>query len=454
MASGSVPKGFLWIMLTNLVISVNYSMLMVTGADYVKLLGQSNIFYGFVVAAFPIGRIFVLMPMGYWSDKGTFRLPFAICNTLAIVGGFMYGLASYAESPNLALAGRFVGGAGATQPVGAWAARAYPPEQRAKMESMQKSMNLMGVIVGPSLNAIVSELNAEIGPFYLNAQTAAGYFPAILSAIMLLGCFFYVEEPPANEASVGDEDAHNPWRVLISSGAWVCLFLAFQTNLQLAAFDTVLAELNEEVLGWDVVANSACFGIIALLCFTGAVGSIIMLGRGSRCTVIIALGLALNMCVSVPGMWAVRNAPEHVPSMTLFLVMGGLQCIAILFYTGPTGGLYQQACGKSQGLLGGVYLMFFAAGRPCGSMLGGVLLNGDPMALVITVPASIVVCSALHFAVWKRLQRTDDLALHALKASAAASGAVASGASNASFLSDGGLSTHRYSFSGAEQVGS
>lgn len=442
-----VPKGIIWIMLTNLVISVNYSMLMVTGADYVtKHLGQSLIFYGAVVAAFPIGRILVLMPMGYWSDKGTFRMPFAICNILAILGGVMYGLASFAGSANLALAGRIVGGAGATQPVGAWAARAYPPAHRAKVESMQKAMNLMGVIVGPALNCIVADLNVEIGPFYLNTQTAAGYFPAVLSVIMFLGCLFGVEEPPAMEASTEIEATQNPLKVLFTSGAWVCLILAFQTNLQLAAFDTVLAELNQDQLGWGVDASSACFGVIALLCLTGAVASIVMLGRGFRCTVIIAIGLVLNMCVSVPGMWAVRSAPGQA-SMTLFLVMGGFQCVAILFYTGPTGGLYQQACGKQQGLLGGVYLMFFAAGRPCGSMLGGVLLNGSPMALVITVPVSIIMCSALHFAMWKRLQRTDDLALDALKAS------IHSSSVNASLLSEGGLSKDRYSFHGAEQVG-
>merc|ERR1712166_491567 len=174
----------------------------------------------------------------------------------------------------------------------------------------------------------------QIGPFYLNTQTAAGYFPAILSFVMLLGCFFFVEEPPANDVSPGDEDEQNPWKVLMSSGAWVCLLLAFQTNLQLAAFDTVLSELNEELLDWEVVANSGCFGIIALLCFIGAAASIIMLSRGYRCNTIIALGLLFNMCVSVPGMWAVRSAPSSA-NMTLFLVMGGLQCIAILFYTGP-----------------------------------------------------------------------------------------------------------------------
>merc|ERR1712100_349903 len=116
--------------------------------------------------------------------------------------------------------------------------------------------------------------------------------------------------------------------------------------------------------------------------------------------------------------------------MALFLIMGGFQCIFILYYTGPTGGLYQQACGKQQGLLGGVYLMFFAAGRPCGSMLGGVLLNGSPMALVISVPVSIAACLALQVAVWKQLQRTDDLALGALKANMKVSD------ENTSFLSD------------------
>merc|ERR1712000_402326 len=108
---------------------------------------------------------------------------------------------------------------------------------------MQKSMNLLGVIVGPALNAFVSGLDVEIGPFYLNARTAAGYCPALLSIILLVGCFFYIEEPPAIEQTSQGE-SRNPFKGLLTSGAWVCLLLAFQTNLQLAAIDTVLADLN------------------------------------------------------------------------------------------------------------------------------------------------------------------------------------------------------------------
>merc|ERR1719329_1443654 len=128
------------------------------------------------------------------------------------------------------------------------------------------------------------------------------------------------------------------------------------------------------------------------------------------------MGLIFNFIVSIPGMWAVANYdPDdpHAskPRMPLFLIMGAAQCIAIMFYTGPTGGLYQQACGKRQGLLGGLYLMFFAGGRPCGAMLGSTLLQGNTTAMVVLTPVPILLCLFLHLSVYRRLNETDEKAL-------------------------------------------
>lgn len=411
------PKGLAWILLTNLVISVNYSMLMVTGSAYVETLHRSPFFYSLIIAAFPIGRLVLLMPMGLWCDKGQFKYPFAVCNLVSIIGGIMYGLASVAKSPMLALIGRVVGGFGATQPVSAWAARGYPPEKRTKVESMQKSMNLFGVIVGPMFNAIVANINVRIGPedspvFILNDQTAAGYLPALLSLILLIGSWLYIEEPPPMEPTPPGETEANPWKVLFSSGAWICLLLAFQTNLQLAAIDTVLAPLDTKFFGWGTVLNSCVFGGIAFLCLFGAAAAIILLNKGLRCTTLIVIGLVFNILVCVPGMWAVRDAPGDSTNMWLFLIMGGFQLVAIMFYTGPTGGVFQQACGKKQGLLGGLYLMFYSGGRPVGSIVGGTLLNGKPLLLVFLIPSSIVSCLVLLMLVYKRLDDTDKKALN------------------------------------------
>merc|ERR1719329_1897378 len=161
------------------------------------------------------------------------------------------------------------------------------------------------------------------------------------------------------------------------------------------------------------------------------------------------MGLIFNFIVSVPGMWAVANYdPDDphagMPRMPIFLIMGALQCISIMFYTGPTGGLYQQACGKKQGLLGGLYLMFFAAGRPCGSMLGATLLNGTPEYLVISTPVSIIACGILHLMAYKNLNAVDQKALDAAKDE---EDDISNLGSMIRTLS------HRGSFSGAEQVG-
>lgn len=282
---------------------------------------------------------------------------------------------------------------------------------------MQKSMNLFGVIVGPMFNAIVANIHVRIGPedspgFILNAQTAAGYLPALLSLILLIGSWLYIEEPPPMQPTPPGETEDNPWKVLFSSGAWVCLLLAFQTNLQLAAIDTLLAPLDTQFFGWGTTLNSLVFGCIAFLCLFGAAAAIILLNKGLRCTTIIVIGLVFNILVCVPGMWAVRDGRGDSTNMWLFLIMGGFQLVAIMFYTGPTGGVFQQACGKKQGLLGGLYLMFYSGGRPVGSIVAGTLLNGKPTLLVFLIPSSIVSCLVLLMLVYKRLDNTDKKALN------------------------------------------
>jgi len=116
-------------MLANLVIAVDYSLIMPTGSDYItKDLGADGVFYGVTIAAFPVGRMCLLLLMGHWSDKQGFRGPFGTTFLFGIAGGLIYGLASGAQSKYLALLGRFFGGLGATGPYSAWAACVFPPD--------------------------------------------------------------------------------------------------------------------------------------------------------------------------------------------------------------------------------------------------------------------------------------------------------------------------------------
>jgi MFS family permease len=410
------PRGLGWILFGNLIIAVDYSMIMPTGWEYIENMGGSEFFYGLVVAAFPIGRVLCLLQVGAWSDRVGFRVPFACCFVLGLVGSVIYGLASSFGHCWIALLGRFVAGCGASQPLGAWAARAYPPEKRAQVQSMASGANLFGVVFGPAMNVAVASLNVKWGPVEVNPQTCAGYIPALLNLVCLIGFLVKVQEPPAEDAAqVTWARQWEQSKYMFSTGAWVLLLVALQANFQMACIDTVLAELTAKFLHWNLYENSAMFAIVAVIAFVGAVVAIVTTAGGKCPLRLIMAGLILNVILATSLMMTMRQAPDSVV-MPAFLTLVGINTFSILLYNGPISGLYQQACGSAQGLLGGVFAMSFALGRPIGSILGGDLLDGHPLPTLVAMPTMVLVSFLLLSLVQRRLQRAHETAVAAQKA--------------------------------------
>jgi len=405
-----IPRGLAWILFANLAIAIDYSMIMPTGWQYIDDMDGSKLFYGATTAAFPIGRIVFLLPFGAWSDRHNFAGPFAAASIIGMMGGLVYGMASVLGSRWFAMLGRFLGGCGATLPLSAWAARSYPPEKRVQIESLQKAAQLIGVSLGPAVNAVFYKLDWRPGPFRLNALTMAGYFPAIMSFVLLLGFRFGVEEPPRQERPVVPPRRSEPLRRLTTTGAWCCIFNAFHTNVQVSAVDTILAPLNVQHLHWSLLGNSVLFAVLAVISFIGAVIGILANKRGIKPMNIILFGLTLNVLSVSWVCWLLRNAPEQV-NMHVLLVVSTLTIWAIMLYTGSNGGVYQQTCGDSQGLLGAIYTIAFAGGRPLGAMLGGGLLEGNTAAFCSVLPTCAAVALLLQFQFRGRLQRAEDDAL-------------------------------------------
>jgi len=406
-----VPRGLAWILFANLAIAIDYSMIMPTGWEYIDSMpGGSKFFYGAVTAAFPIGRIVFMMPFGAWSDRRNFAGPFAVANAIGLMGGLVYGMASVLGSRWYAMLGRFLGGCGATLPLSAWAARSYPPEKRVRIESLQKAAQLIGVAVGPAVNAVFYKLDWNPGPFQLNKLTVAGYFPALMSLVMLLGFWFGVEEPLQQERPAVPSRRSEPVRRLTTTGAWCCIFNAFHTNVQISGIDTIMAPLNNQKLGWTLLENSALFAVLAVISFFGAVIGILADKRGVKAMNIIFFGLTLNVLSVSLACMLLWHAPDQV-NMHSVLVVGSFTIWAILLYTGANGGVYQQVCGDSQGLLGAIYTIAFAGGRPLGAMLGGGLLEGKTTAFCAVLPTCAAAALLLQFQLRGRLQRAEEDAL-------------------------------------------
>jgi len=422
------PRGLAWILFANLAIAIDYSMIMPTGWQYVDSLGGSKLFYGATIAAFPIGRIVFMMPIGAWSDKRGFFAPFRTANAIGLLGGLVYGLASALGSKWFAMLGRFLGGCGATLPLSAWAARSFPPEKRVQIESLQKAAQLVGVALGPALNALFFKLDLQLGFLQLNPLTCAGYFPAFMSLLMLVGFMLGVDEPPAAEAPLVSGGRQEPLRRLSTSGAWCLVFNAFHANVQLAAIDTILAPLAAQHLGWNLLQNSALFAVLAGVSFVGAVVGIIANKRGVKALLIVKLGLLLNIVSSTLVSASLWRAPAIV-DMTFVMSAAIFGTWAMLLYTGANGGLYQQALGNSQGFLGALYTMAFAGGRPVGAFLGGSLLDKNPLPSCLCLPALVTAALVLQFIFARRLQSAEDAAIAAHEQGRSASLASDAGAS-------------------------
>eukprot|EP00929_Paragymnodinium_shiwhaense_P108266 TRINITY_DN74598_c0_g1_i1.p1 TRINITY_DN74598_c0_g1~~TRINITY_DN74598_c0_g1_i1.p1 ORF type:complete len:449 (-),score=54.63 TRINITY_DN74598_c0_g1_i1:40-1386(-) len=407
------PRGLLWILAANVAVAVDYSLAMPTCWKYVESLGGSEDIYGLTIAAFPIGRICLLLLIGFWSDNHGFRSPFRLCFILSIVGGTVYGLASASGLLHMALAGRLIAGTGATAPLSAWAARSYAPAKRVRIESMQKTAQLLGVMLGPALNITFVDLDLELGFLRFTPETMAGYAPALINVILLWGFEFCVSDPTKD---------HSPWSAavptsfrvgrlydqVVDSGAWVCMVLAFGCNLQVAAIDTIATPLVEQHLGWTLTGASLMFGALAGVSFVGAVLGILANKRGIGPMRIIFSSCVLNLFGCIFVAWSLWQAPSLV-NMSILMPSAALVCMATLLYSGPCGGVFQLACGNAQGLLGGLYMMAFAGGRPVGAILAGRLLGGQPTALCMTLVALNVVVLLLQAANWSRLKQTERL---------------------------------------------
>eukprot|EP00927_Polykrikos_kofoidii_P000892 TRINITY_DN10335_c0_g2_i1.p1 TRINITY_DN10335_c0_g2~~TRINITY_DN10335_c0_g2_i1.p1 ORF type:complete len:425 (+),score=44.71 TRINITY_DN10335_c0_g2_i1:96-1370(+) len=398
-----MAKGLPLVLVANLAFSVDYSMIMPTGWQYVQELGGSHMFYGALIAAFPTGRMSLLLLVGYWSDKRGFRVPFFVVFLLSIMGGCLYGSAYALGSKWYAMLGRFLSGCGASHPLSAWAARSYTAEKRIHLEQLQRSAQLFGSIAGPTVNLFIAGLDAHTGFFILNSRTWAGYLPALISFLLMIGFLFFVSEPSDSDIQLqAHEDSilsnTSPIVRLWRSGAWVFLLIAFGTNFQIAAIDTVLAPLLSKYLGFGLTQNCIVFAGLGMVAFLSSVACLLALQCGVTAPRIITVGACTNVLGAIGCSVSMWQAPDTV-NIPLFLAAASLSIFCILGYAGPAGGMYQQVGGNRQGLFNGVYTMAFAFGRPLGSILGSELLGGGPF-LFCTVPVALSTIAIVAFR-WK-----------------------------------------------------
>uniref|UniRef100_A0A7S3B3U9 Major facilitator superfamily (MFS) profile domain-containing protein n=1 Tax=Haptolina ericina TaxID=156174 RepID=A0A7S3B3U9_9EUKA len=185
------------IMATTLSISIEYSLLMPTVWQYLRmeLHATSKLWLGATVSAFSLTRTLFFTAVGIWADMRGFREPYIVCSAVGVLGGVCYGLAGKIGGGNLCLViiGRLLAGAGAARSTLAstYIARTVVPSGRTSWLGIVTGVQLLGNLLGPALNAgfiLLDKSNVHLGIFELNSNTAAGYVPAVCNVLLML-CF-------------------------------------------------------------------------------------------------------------------------------------------------------------------------------------------------------------------------------------------------------------------------
>ena len=201
--AGAAQSSWL-IYLTNFCIAIEYGILMPTVWEYLEedLHVKDKVWLGVSLATFSVGRTLFFPLVGHWSDRRGFRVPYASCYFLGIVGGILYGAAGRAFGGCLAfvIAGRFVSGIGAscTAMSSAFISVTRAPNRRTNAMALNAAFLLLGHISGPAFNAGLVNLNVTLAQntVELNKKTAAGYLMAIVNLVLLLLYCCCFKEPP------------------------------------------------------------------------------------------------------------------------------------------------------------------------------------------------------------------------------------------------------------------
>lgn len=159
-------------------------LLLPSSWPYFRSLGGSKADFGFIVAAYSLGRMLSTTPLGYLSDTMS-------CASVLVIASYIqaFGNLLYAISPNLTilyLSRIIVGFGSATTSIArAHIAKSVPQSIRTTHFAYMSGLQFVGIAVLPAFGGMLSLLpHANFGPVMLNGYT----YPAHLLFFANLAC--------------------------------------------------------------------------------------------------------------------------------------------------------------------------------------------------------------------------------------------------------------------------
>jgi len=310
----------------------------------VQSLGGSQVFLGYAVAAFSLGRVVVNPLFGAWSHTRGYTQTLLLATSILLFGTLVYAQVPNMNSLVALLAAQMILGVGSGT---LGVTRAYVADVTAKrtrtkymarITAFQYGGFTVTPILGAAFNYMLQDRTYQIGWFVLNMYTAPAYFMflVVLSVILCLRTFFRDRQRVVRVASTeqeksrpvaertnetADERANRrTWMGISVFDCCIlgCMLLNISTRGSIASFETLGIAIAQS--NFHMISSRA--GFIVAMC--GACGVVSLLNMGileeNFTDVTIATGGMLVMGIGIASMSGIHDG-VHPPSWLYGLSM-------------------------------------------------------------------------------------------------------------------------------------
>ncbi|XP_046386499.1 uncharacterized protein LOC124156172 isoform X2 [Ischnura elegans] len=199
---------------------VEFAVIFPTAWDYLQSLGvEEEYMLGITVSAYSLSGAFAGILGGYLADiyPQKTRLFSGLCSLVMVCGNLQY---TVGYDPWNVVGSRLICGlgtaAGAT--LLAYICRVTTARERTAILSICNAARQVGVLVGPAFQALLTQVNLQIGPIMVNHTNAAGLLMAVLWVVgflpllVFVGKFEYTHHPLSDYDELPrDDDASKPY---------------------------------------------------------------------------------------------------------------------------------------------------------------------------------------------------------------------------------------------------
>ncbi|KNC30590.1 hypothetical protein FF38_11972, partial [Lucilia cuprina] len=276
---------------TMFLMSLGFSIILTGIWPYLNKLDPSagKEFMGLIVAANPLGQMIFSPLFGWWSNKiGSIRLPLLSSLALFTVASAIYS--SLEMRPDHVkywmLVSRFLIGVSSANIAvcRSYLSAATRLSERTKAVSMVSLAQVLGFIIGPGLQALVTPLGSDgyvwlWGGMVFNMYTACGWINVVMSVgnfIMFLPSIFEERKVAAREIMImqGKSSEKETWKSIKPDyiSAWTLIVAFFVLVFNFVLLETLGTSLTMDQFAWS---NDEALWYMGILMSVGAIVALI-----------------------------------------------------------------------------------------------------------------------------------------------------------------------------------